>query len=308
MKTIIYVELRAFHAVAMAGGFTAAARQLRITQPTLSSQVAQLEARNGVTLFHRRGRKVELTALGISLLEITRRLFDLEGEAAALLAAERSLASGKLALGADSPHHILGRVAEFHRRHPGVRIALSIGNSEQVLAGLFDYRLDAAVLADVPQDPRLLTRELHRDPIVVFVPREHPWAKKTAIEIKDLAGQKMVAREAGSVTRAIFERALARAKVAVDTVLEIESREAVREAVAQGLGFGVISAAEMSPDPRLKTLALRGVASERGGTEHSRLEMGEYLVRLHERRPSPAAEAFLALFPEHGREPARRRA
>jgi aminoethylphosphonate catabolism LysR family transcriptional regulator len=292
MKTIIYAELRAFHAVAMAGGFTAAAKQLRITQPTLSSQVAQLEARNGATLFHRRGRKVELTALGASLLEITRRLFDLEGEAAALLAAERSLASGRLALGADSPHHILGRVAEFHRRHPGVRIALAIGNSEEILAGLFDYRLDAAVLADVPDDPRLLTRELHRDPIVVFVPREHAWAKKAAIDIKELAGQKMVARESGSVTRALFEGALAHAKVAVDTVLEIESREAVREAVAQGLGFGVISAAEMSPDPRLRMIPLRGVALERG-----RLEMGEYLVRLGERRPSPAADAFLALFP-----------
>ena len=303
MKTIIYAELRAFHAVAMAGGFTAAAKQLRITQPTLSSQVAQLEARNGVTLFHRRGRKVELTALGASLLEITRRLFDLEGEAAALLAAERSLASGKLALGADSPHHILGRVAEFHRRHPGVRIALSIGNSEEILAGLFDYRLDAAVLADVPDDPRLLTRELHRDPIVLFVPREHAWAKKPAIDIKELAGQKMVARESGSVTRALFERALARAKVTVETVLEIESREAVREAVAQGLGFGVISAAEMSPDPRLKMIPLRGLGSEKGGPERGRLEMGEYLVRLGERRPSPAADAFLALFPE----PARRR-
>jgi len=293
MKTIIYAELRAFHAVAMAGGFTAAARQLRITQPTLSSQVLALEARNGVTLFHRRGRKVELTALGASLLEITRRLFDLEAEAAALLAAERSLASGKLALGADSPHHILGRVAEFHRLHAGVRISLAIGNSEEILAGLFDYRLDAAVLADVPDDPRLATRELHRDPIVLFVPRDHAWAKKTAVDIKDLAGQKMVAREAGSVTRAIFERALARARITVETVLEIESREAVREAVAQGLGFGVISGAEMSPDPRLKTVPIRGA-----GLDGSKLEMGEYLVRLHERRPSPAAEAFLALFPD----------
>ena len=301
MKTIIYAELRAFHAVAMAGGFTAAARQLRITQPTLSSQVAALEARNGVTLFHRRGRKVELTALGASLLEITRRLFDLEAEAATLLAAERSLASGKLALGADSPHHILGRVAEFHRRHPGVRISLAIGNSEEILAGLFDYRLDAAVLADVPDDLRLATRELHRDPIVVFVPREHAWAKKAAVDIRDLAGQKMVAREAGSVTRAIFERALGRAKVAVETVLEIESREAVREAVAQGLGFSVISAAEMSPDPRLKAVALRGA-----GLDGSKLEMGEYLVRLRERRPSPAAEAFLALFPDKASAPRRR--
>jgi LysR family transcriptional regulator, low CO2-responsive transcriptional regulator len=304
MKTIIYAELRAFHAVAMAGGFTAAAKQLRITQPTLSSQVAALEARNGVMLFHRRGRKVELTALGASLLEISRRLFDLESEAAALLAAERSLASGKLALGADSPHHILGRVAEFHRRYPGVHISLAIGNSEEILAGLFDYRLDAAVLADVPSDPRLVTRELHRDPIVLFVPREHAWARKPSVDIKDLAGQKMVAREAGSVTRALFEGALARAKVTVDTVLEIESREAVREAVAQGLGFGVISAAEMSPDPRLKAVPLRGASLERG-----RLEMGEYLVRLGERRPSPAAEAFLALFPDGStnREPLRRR-
>jgi aminoethylphosphonate catabolism LysR family transcriptional regulator len=290
MASIVHAELRAFHAVATAGGFTKAAQRLNVTQPTLSSQVSGLEARYGVALFHRRGRRVETTALGNELLAITRRLFDLEHEADELLAASRTLRTGTLRLGADSPQHVVAALAEFSRRYPGIAVSLAIGNSESVLADLFDYRIDVAVLAEVAPDQRLATRALRRDKLVVAVPRDHAWAKRPAVALTDLSKHRLVMREQGSVTRAIFEKALASARIAVDMVLEIDSREALREAVAAGLGLGVISAAEFGHDSRLAAVPLTGDAKT------GELAMTEYLVQLAERRPARAVQAFLDLF------------
>ncbi len=283
-------ELRAFHAVASAGGFTRAAERLHVTQPTLSSQVAALEARYDVVLLHRRGRRVEPTALGLTLLSITRRLFDVEQEAEELLAAAQTLKAGLLRLGADSPHHIIAKLAAYNRRYPGIKVSLAIGNSAGVLQDLLDYRIDVAVLADVPDDPRLVTRALRRDPLVVFVPRRHPWARRASVALADLAGQKMVMREPGSITRALIARALEKRGIALAAVIEIDSREAVREAVAAGLGLGVVSAAEFGADARLAAIPIR----------EPDVTMTEYLVRLAERRPSRAVQAFLDLF---GRSP-----
>src|SRR5215471_21137749 len=97
-----YANLRAFHAVASHGSFTRAAEGLGVTQPTLSAQVKALEETYGIQLFDRRGRGIATTELGRSLLEITRRYFGLEAEAAQLLAETRGLRSGHLRVGADA--------------------------------------------------------------------------------------------------------------------------------------------------------------------------------------------------------------
>ncbi len=94
-----HTQLRAFHAVAEAGGFTRAAERIHVTQPTLSGQVAALEVRYGVKLFERRGRGIELTDLGAGLHEVTRRLFAQEAEAEQLLDSAQGLTRGLLRVG-----------------------------------------------------------------------------------------------------------------------------------------------------------------------------------------------------------------
>src|SRR4051812_46790265 len=122
-----HAQLRAFHAVADAGGFTRAAAALHVSQPTLSAQVGALESAYGVRLLERRGRGATPTELGRALLDLTRRLFALEAEAEQLLAATRELRSGHLRVGADAPYHIIAALAEFGRRYPGVRLSLATG-------------------------------------------------------------------------------------------------------------------------------------------------------------------------------------
>jgi aminoethylphosphonate catabolism LysR family transcriptional regulator len=280
---MIYSKLRAFHAVASVGSFTRAARSLGVTQPTLSAQVKALEDDYGVALFDRRGRGIVVTTLGERLLEITRRMFLFEEEAGELLARARDLTTGHLRVGADGPYHVVPFLASFAERYPAVHISLSIGNSEEILDSLVHYRADVAVVADVAADPRLERILCAEHRLVAFVPRQHAWARRRGVRIDDFEDQPIIMREIGSKTRQLLELAMAKAKVRSRVVMEIESREAVREAVAAGLGIGVVSEAEFGHDERLIAVPI---------TE-AELGTREYLVCLRERRRLRIVAAFL---------------
>jgi aminoethylphosphonate catabolism LysR family transcriptional regulator len=265
------------------GSFTRAARSLGVTQPTLSAQVKALEDDYGVALFDRRGLGIVVTTLGEQLLEITRRMFLFEEEAGELLARARELTTGHLRVGADGPYHVVPFLASFAERYPAVHISLSIGNSEEILDSLAHYRADVAVVADVEADPRLERILCAEHRLVAFVPRQHAWARRRGVRIHDFEDQPIIMREIGSKTRQLLELAMAKAKVRSRVVMEIESREAVREAVAAGLGIGVVSEAEFGHDERLIAVPI---------TE-AELGTREYLVCLRERRRLRIVSAFL---------------
>jgi LysR family transcriptional regulator, low CO2-responsive transcriptional regulator len=279
--------LRAFHLVAQAGSFTNAARAGGVSQPTLSTQVRALEEAHGVRLFDRRGRVVALTPIGQNLHAITTRLFAAEEEAGALLAGARTLARGHLRVAADSATHVMPLLAEMKRRHPGLTFSLAIGNSSGVLQRVLNHTADVAVTAKQVSDPRIHSVLLRTDRLVVFVPRSHPWASRQAISLKALSGRDLVIRERGSITREVFETRLAEAGVKPGALVEVETREAVKEAVAAGFGIGIIFDSEFGSDQGAAKLAVRGVD----------LKVAEYLVCLEERRRIPLVRTILELVP-----------
>lgn len=283
MKSINLSLLRAFHAVAAQGSFTRAAKVMNVTQPTLSQQVKLLEETYGVRLLERSGRGVAVTALGNELFVITRRLFAAEQGAEELLSGARQLETGRLAIGADGPFHVLPLMRTFQERHPGPEVVLSVGNSAAILGDLFSTKLDIVVISELPGDARLFAIPLRRDPIVVMVPKAHRLARRRALTMPEIAEEPLILREKGSVTRQMVERALAANDLTPRHVMVIESREAVREAVANGLGLGFVSIAETMPDPRLLLLPIQG----------TRVEMDEYVACLRERRRLAIVRAFL---------------
>lgn len=275
--------LKAFYAVCAEGGFTRAAKLLHVSQPTLSQQVKLLEETYGVRLLERSVRGVVPTALGAQLFAIARRLVAAETEAEEVLAGARLLVSGRLAVGADGPYHALPLIRAFENAHPGPDVMLSVGNSDDILKRLFDTRLDVAVVSSAPGDQRLFVVPLRRDPIVAMVPSAWPLARRRQARLADLASHRLVLREPGSATRREIERALHEAGLACDRPMVIESREAVHEAVACGLGIGFVSSAETVPDPRIALIAIAD----------ARAEMHEYVLCLRERRRLGIVRAFL---------------
>ncbi|WP_439498526.1 LysR substrate-binding domain-containing protein [Bosea sp. (in: a-proteobacteria)] len=278
-----YTRLRSFHAVASAGGFNAAAAMFNISQPTLTAQVGALEGEYGVELFVRKGRRRELSDAGRQLLAITTRLFAEEGEALAFLEQSREFKTGKLSISAVGPFHVTEMLAAFNRAYPGIELAVKLGNSTEVLDDLFDYKCDVAVLAYIDEDDRLLTIPYRRHPVAVFVRKDHRFARRKSVEIAELDGEPVIIREHGSTTRRAFEQALAAAKARPRTVMEIGSREAIREAVIRGLGISYVSVAEFVPDPDLRLIPI----------SDAEIYTYAHVVVLRKREASRVVRAFL---------------
>ncbi len=287
--------LRAFHLVAEAGSFTGAAAAAGLSQPTLSAQVRLLERRHEVELFDRTSRKVALTPVGQRLLDVTSRLFAAEAEARALLDGVRTLKRGHLRIAADSAAHVMPVLAAMRAGGAALTFTLSIGNSAEVLERLFDHRADIGVMSRLTSDPRIHARRIRADRLVLFVPARHGWSRRMGVRLEELEGQDIVIRERGSVTREIFERLLAERGIRPSQLVEVEGREAVREAVAAGFGIGVVFAGELGADPSMAPLAIRDVDAG----------VAEYAVCLTQRLRSPVVRSFFdtaeRLAPPEGR-------
>lgn len=280
-----YAQLKAFHAVAVNGGFSRAAERLSLTQPAISDHIRKLEEAYGSELFVRRRSGVELTAFSRKLFAVTERMFEAEAEALELLSRAKGLEEGSLSIGADAATHVLPLIRRFRERYPKIQLRLVAGNSAQLLARLDRFEIDFAVIAETPPQQAYHARLLRDDEIQAFTAATHPFAKRAEISFAEFLQQPVVLREEGSATRGLLLAEIARRALVLANVMEIESREAAREAVASGLGVGIISSAEIVPDARLHMLRFSDWTAS----------MSEWLVCLASRADLHIMRAVLGL-------------
>lgn len=287
-----YVQLRAFHHVAVHRGFSRAAAALHLTQPAISDQVRKLEEEYDVILFNRRKKQITLTETGQRLLEISRRLFEIEGQAHEMLSESRALRSGVLRMIADSAHHAVPILGRFRERYPGIKLTIRSGNSEQVVSQLRAYEAEVGILGGLPKSRDFEAIRLSSTPIIAFTAQGYPLARCRSITMAELGRQMLVLRERGSKTRQHIEAAAARRGVTLKATIEAEGREAVREIVATGGGVGVVSTAEFVPDDRLVPIPISDCDAQ----------MDEALICLRERAGSKLIRAFLDIALDIARE------
>ena len=278
-----FTQLRSFQAVAIEGSFTRAAERLNLSQPTITQQVRHLERVFGVELFHRQGRQVELSEVGRALLTATERLFTMSDETIEILEAASGLGTGHLRVSAVGPFDVIPVISSTVEANPGIRVSLTICNSQEALHSLMEFRSDVAMLATARIDRRFHWVPFGARPLVLYVNNAHPWAQRRWVRLKDLHRRELIVREAGSQTRLLLEEACADAGVAPRQRIEINNRDAFREAVAQGLGIGVIGDRGLIPDPRLRRIVLRD----------PEIRMDRRLACLRERRDSRLIRSFL---------------
>jgi aminoethylphosphonate catabolism LysR family transcriptional regulator len=235
--------------------FTRAARWLHIGQPTLTVQVKALEERYGVELFVRSARALELSPVGRALFEITKQIFFFEEQAVSLLGASGDAVAGTLRVGSVGPYFVMRLLAAFQDRYPLVQIGVDSDHSDGVVRKVLDSTTDVAITGSTPEDPRLFSHLLGRHEVVLFVNAAHPWAGLEQIELRRLDGQRLVVREPGSMTRSVFERCLDAHGVRPRIVMEL-ARDAVREAVFEGLGIGIVSASEFRAHEALRVIRI----------------------------------------------------
>ncbi|HEY1447248.1 MAG TPA: LysR substrate-binding domain-containing protein [Caulobacteraceae bacterium] len=282
-----YQHLRAFHAIAREGSVTRAARRLNVAQPTLSQQLKALETKHGVQLFESRRSPLQLSAAGKDLLALTERLFGAAAQIDEMLEDTDRLAGATLCLGADSPPIAVRIVKTFRKHNPRSSVLLRMGNAREVMHMLADAQVDAAVVSDPPGDAAFHYDPLYSDVLWCALPLSHRLTAHAVVSVNELSREILLNREPTSKTRAFTERAMAAANIEPLKVLELQSREAIREGVALGLGVGVFFSAECPPDRRIAYRPL--------DLDEPAYRLQVYLICLRDQRRSAMMRSLRAL-------------
>ena len=275
-------QLRSFYAVAQEMSFTKAAKLLHVGQPTITVQVRALEERFGIELFLRSARGLQLSTTGEALFVVARQIFLYEEQAVDLLRSVNGEVAGHLRVGTVGPSFVMKLVSEFRQSFPLVQVGLDSDNSHGVMRKILDAVTDVAITGHPGEDPRLYAVRLGSHEVQIFVNREHPWAQLESVKLRQLDGQPMIMREIGSMTRDAIEITMTKHGVHPKVVMNVP-REAVREAVREGLGIGIVSEAEAREHPDLHLLRISDFPS------HTQ----SYVICLRARKFSRPIAAFL---------------
>jgi molybdate transport repressor ModE-like protein len=280
-------QLNLFEAVARTGSISRAAEEVHLTQPAVSMQIRQLEQQIGLPLVERVGKRLQLTQAGHELrghaARIAAQVADLEVSMARL----RGLEHGQLRLAVVSTanYFISHLLARFSQRHPGVRISLTVGNSEQVLSSLLENHSDLIITGQPPDDADVIAQHFMDNPLVVIAAADHPLAALPTVTLERIGRELLVVRESGSGTRAAVERHFAEHHVEYRTGCELSSNEAIKQAVQAGLGLGVVSAQTLELELATGRLAVLPV-------ESFPILRHWYVVHRRQTRLPPAADAL----------------
>jgi DNA-binding transcriptional LysR family regulator len=247
---ITVTQLTAFLAVVRGGSVTAAADELVVTQPSVSSAISSLGREVGCELFERAGRGIRLTEAGnafapyaadvIGLLERGRRA---AREAAS--ASGRRLRIAAVTTAAES--FVPQMMRDFARAHPEVELILDVGNRAHVIESVLRHTADVAISGTPPGDDRLLAEPLGENRIICITSPEDPATLGKPHAAAELAGRAWLLREPGSGTRALNEQFLADRGLA-PRVLELGSNGAIKQAARAGLGISLLSRAAVETE------------------------------------------------------------
>jgi DNA-binding transcriptional LysR family regulator len=247
---ITLTQLTAFLAVIRGGSVTAAADQLVVTQPSVSSALAALGRELGCELFERAGRGIRLTDAGAAFAPYAEDVIGLleHGRSAALQAAGAAASRLHIAAvttAAESFVPPLMRV--FSERYPEIKLSLAVGNRQDVLERVLGHWVDVAISGKPPTDERLLAEPLLDNQIACITAPEDPAAAGRPLAAMDLASRPWLLREPGSGTRALGEEFLAERGLEPDT-LTLGSNGAIKQAVWAGLGISLLSRAAVETE------------------------------------------------------------
>ncbi len=281
-------QLKVFETVARHGSFTKAAEELYITQPTVSSQVKQLTQAIGLPLFEQLGKQLYLTSAGEELFATCHQIFEQLENFQMKVADFKGMKQGQLRLAVvtTAKYFVPRLLGSFCQKYPGIDVSLQVNNHQELIRRMQNNLDDLYILSQPPEDLDLCTEPFLDNPLVVVARRDHPLAKQRNIPLKQLKGEAFIMREPGSGTRQAVQKLFEKHKVKVKVRLELGSNEAIKHAIAGGLGISVLSK---------HTLVLESLSTELTilDLEHFPIQRRWYVVYLNGKHLSVVAQTFL---------------
>jgi DNA-binding transcriptional LysR family regulator len=284
-------QLAAVRAVAEEKSFVRAAQRLLVSQPAISLHVSELESELKLKLFDRAPRATRPTEAGQVLTDYARRIALLRAEALAAMEDLRGARRGKISIGATltiAAYLLPGLLGRFRRAFPAIEVDVTVANTQQVQRNLKDGLLDVALTEGEPGGTEFKSTIFAHDELIAIVPPGHELLKQSSVTAAMFTQYPVIAREPGSGTRLVAERALASRGIVIKPHLALPQAEAIMHCVAEGLGVAIISrlaAGREVESGRLVHIPLSDLTIRRP----------LYVERSIGRTPSPALEALLPL-------------
>jgi DNA-binding transcriptional LysR family regulator len=281
-------QLKVFEATARHGSFTRAAEELYLTQPTVSIQVKQLTKAVGLPLFEQIGKRLYLTLAGQKLLETCQEIFNGLDQFEMAVSDIKGLKQGQLRLAViTTAKYVVPRLlGPFCQRFPGIDISLKVTNHQQIQERMASNCDDLYIISTPPEQPDLKIYPFLENPLVVLGPQDHPLVGKVRSPIQALNGEQFIMREPGSGTRQAVQKLLGENDVEVKVRLELGSNEAIKQAIAGGLGISVLS---------LHTIISEGTTGEFAILDVDQFPINRhwYVAHLAGKQLSVVSQAFL---------------
>jgi LysR family transcriptional regulator, low CO2-responsive transcriptional regulator len=297
LKQATLHQLKVFEAVARHNSFTRAAEELFLTQPTVSMQVKQLTKAVGMPLFDQVGKRLYLTQVGEELVKTCRELFDRLDQFEMTVADLKGLKQGRLRIAVitTAKYFIPRLLGPFCQRYPGIDISLQVTNHEHILNRLSENLDDLYVMSQLPDQMEITCQPILENPLVVVARADHPLAEEKNIALERLANEPFIMREPGSGTRKAVQTLFDEQKIFLKVRLDLGSNEAIKQAIAGGLGISILS---------LHTLALDGYNSQLTvlDVEKFPIERYWYAVYPSGKQLSIVARTFLEYLVAEGRQ------
>uniref|UniRef100_A0A7S2ZEP5 Probable RuBisCO transcriptional regulator n=1 Tax=Rhodosorus marinus TaxID=101924 RepID=A0A7S2ZEP5_9RHOD len=256
-------QLRILKAIIIEGSFKKAADSLYISQPAVSLQIQNLERQLNLPLFDRASRKAKLTEGGHVLVKYGGRILALCEETCRALEDLQNLQGGTLVVGASQTTgtYLMPRlIGLFRQRYPQVAVQLQVHSTRRISWSVANGQVDLAIIGG--EIPRELQDTLHitsyaEDELALILPKSHPFSQLKAIKKEDLYRLRFIALDTQSTIRKVIENILTEHDIDSSRFtieMELNSIEAIKNAVQSGLGASFVSVSAIAKELELGIL------------------------------------------------------
>ena len=299
-KSLLYASLNSllvFHEVAKYKGFSKAAEELFISQPAVTKHIKELERKVGMRLIQRRRGAFALTEAGKIFYKYTRKISSHLMEIENVLGSLQKEHHGLLKIGTTESYSkclMPKLLSGFHASHPSIKIALDVGNSDEIEKSLLVYKNDLGLIGVTKTSSKLRTIPFLREPLVLIVSPNHPLARKTVVSFRELEKYPFIIRAKGSRTRRIILQAFRDLDIRPSLLMEAGSSEFIKQWVSEGKGVSVIVKRIVEDEEKrgiIKTVPLS-----------EKLYLDVVLLYLKEERSNPAIQTFVQFIENKGKD------
>jgi DNA-binding transcriptional LysR family regulator len=298
-KSLLYASLNSllvFHEVAKRRSFSKAAEELFISQPAVTKHIKELERKVGMGLIQRRRGGFALTEAGKILFKYTHKisshLMDIEN----LLEDLKKDHQGILKIGTTESYSkglMPKLLSGFQTSFPFMKIALDVGNSEEIEKSLLVYKNDLVLIAVTKKTSRFESIPFLKEELVLIVSPNHPLVKRKTVSLKELERYPLIIRAKGSTTRRIILQAFKEVGIHPSLLIEAGSSEFIKQWVSEGKGVSIIVKRTVEDEERrkiIKTIPLL-----------EKLYLQVAFLYLKEEKSNPAIKTFVNFIENQGR-------